>query len=520
MRLFMVGFNLLIVAIAVWQVRESRRHYREQAEATTRNLAQVLEQNVKGTLRQIDLALLSIQDQIEHSPGGPRNPGIEAFAHTRFVRLGMLDALHIADREGRVLHGGSGAPADLARRDFFLALRVDAQAGLVISRPARDGKHGAWAITLARRINDADGRFDGVVFATLATAEFTKAMALVDVGRLGSISLRGENLELLARYPDFQGQEQKIGSNAIADDYRAALRGPAPVVHFTADSTLDGHRRTYTLCQLGSPPFHLQVGLAESEYLRAWRREATFAAAAVALLVALTAVMGWMARAAWLRQLADQDRLAQQEAKYRLLAENALDVIWTADPEGRLTYISPSVQRQRGWAPEAFMALDLDDRTHSAQSAERIRERIAAARNLAPGSQPFEEDALEVTVRHREGHHLEVEIRSRVVWDTEGRVAGLQGVSRDITERRRIEGERDRLILELTQALAEVKQLSGMLPICSHCKKVRNDQGYWSQIEAYLCEHIDATFTHGVCPECAAVLRQELQARRDQKGDA
>ncbi|WP_257305354.1 cache domain-containing protein [Geothrix campi] len=57
--------------------------------------------------------------------------------------------------------------------------------------------------------------------------------------------------------------------------------------------------------------------------------------------------------------------------------------------------------------------------------------------------------------------------------------------------------------VELEHLLAEVKTLGGMLPICSHCKKIRDDRGYWNQIEAYLNEHTDAEFTHGICPDCA-----------------
>ena len=62
--------------------------------------------------------------------------------------------------------------------------------------------------------------------------------------------------------------------------------------------------------------------------------------------------------------------------------------------------------------------------------------------------------------------------------------------------------EREKLIGELRKALAEVKRLSGLLPICASCKKVRNDQGYWEQIETYVREHSEADFSHGICPEC------------------
>jgi YesN/AraC family two-component response regulator len=63
--------------------------------------------------------------------------------------------------------------------------------------------------------------------------------------------------------------------------------------------------------------------------------------------------------------------------------------------------------------------------------------------------------------------------------------------------------EREKLIADLQKALAEIKTLQGILPICSCCKKIRNDQGYWQQIEMYIRDHSEAEFSHGICPECA-----------------
>jgi len=518
MRTFLVVFILLMVAFAVWGLDQARRHDTERAEATTQNLAQVLEQNVKGTIRQIDLAILSIQEQTELSPGGPRNAGLGAFMETRLAHLGMLDALRLTDQEGRITHSTPSAThVEVPDRDFFTALKLDPQAGLVISRPTRDASGGAWAINLARRINGPKGEFAGVIFATLATEQLARGMSILDVGQKGSVSLRGEDLSLLARYPTFQGQRDLIGDIRVFGDYLNAVKSPTSTSHFIATSALDGQRRTYTLRKLDAPRFYVLVGLAEEDYLRAWRHQAAFAAAAVAGLVGLTLAMGWLARSAWLRQLADQERLAAQEAKYRLLAENATDVIWSMDPEGRLTYISPSIYRQRGWTPEEFMALSPEHRALSREGARVVQERMVAARRLPPGSQPFERDLLQASVKRKDGREIQVEAQWRLVWGEDGRLLGFQGVTRDVTDRRRMEVERERLIQELTQALTEVKQLSGMLPICSSCKKVRDDHGYWSQIETYLSEHTEATFTHGVCPECAQKLRDEMQALRAQR---
>ncbi len=77
-------------------------------------------------------------------------------------------------------------------------------------------------------------------------------------------------------------------------------------------------------------------------------------------------------------------------------------------------------------------------------------------------------------------------------------------------KRKQTEKERIKLIEELKENLAKVKALSGMLPICSSCKKVRDDKGYWNQIELYIQDHSEAEFTHGICPECTKKLYFEL----------
>ncbi|MBF0549106.1 MAG: PAS domain S-box protein [Deltaproteobacteria bacterium] len=80
----------------------------------------------------------------------------------------------------------------------------------------------------------------------------------------------------------------------------------------------------------------------------------------------------------------------------------------------------------------------------------------------------------------------------------------------DITARREEEKGRDDLIAELQTALAEVRTLSGLLPICAACKKIRDDHGYWTQIETYIRAHSQVDFTHGICPDCARRLYPEL----------
>jgi hypothetical protein len=85
-----------------------------------------------------------------------------------------------------------------------------------------------------------------------------------------------------------------------------------------------------------------------------------------------------------------------------------------------------------------------------------------------------------------------------------------QHLIREIDERKRAEIEKEKLISDLQIALSEVKTLSGLLPICSSCKNIRDDKGYWNQIESYIHKHSEAEFSHSICPECAKKLYPDL----------
>ena len=89
----------------------------------------------------------------------------------------------------------------------------------------------------------------------------------------------------------------------------------------------------------------------------------------------------------------------------------------------------------------------------------------------------------------------------------------LTAAQQEIERRKQLERERETLIKELQQALSEIKTLRGFLPICANCKKIRDDEGYWQQIEEYIQARSDARFSHSICPECTKKLYPELKLR-------
>lgn len=101
------------------------------------------------------------------------------------------------------------------------------------------------------------------------------------------------------------------------------------------------------------------------------------------------------------------------------------------------------------------------------------------------------------------------ELERRVEERTEELMRANDLLQTEIAERRQTEIERENLILELRDAIVKIKTLRGLLPICAWCKRIRDDRGYWKKVETYIREHSDASFTHGICPECLKKISPE-----------
>ena len=134
-----------------------------------------------------------------------------------------------------------------------------------------------------------------------------------------------------------------------------------------------------------------------------------------------------------------------------------------------------------------------------------------------PGVRKVVEAALSGKVGEFEGEYTSV-TGGKCAWlklvyapipDIEGSVTGGLGIVEDITTRKRLEEEKQKVVVDLQKALSEVKKLSGFLPICASCKKIRDDKGYWLQVEEYIRDRSEAQFSHSICPDCMKALYPE-----------
>ena len=110
----------------------------------------------------------------------------------------------------------------------------------------------------------------------------------------------------------------------------------------------------------------------------------------------------------------------------------------------------------------------------------------------------------------KEGDRFRFENTASVLTNEDGEIVAGMEIVRIVEERERALDELRATKEKLEVALANIKTLSGFLPICANCKKIRNDKGYWTQIEAYILEHSDAELSHSICPVCAKKLYPDL----------
>jgi PAS domain S-box-containing protein len=206
------------------------------------------------------------------------------------------------------------------------------------------------------------------------------------------------------------------------------------------------------------------------------------------------------------QEIADRARaeevLKESEEKYNRFFRTSMDCIFITSKDGRWIDLNDAAVRLFGYASrEELMPVNI-----SALYA-RPEERETHARIIAERGYTEE---LPMRLLKKDGTVMDTIITSVALRDRQGNVVGFQGTIRDITARVAADKDRERLIDELRKAMANVKMLSGLLPVCAWCKKIRNDEGYWQQMELYIRDHSEADFTHGLCPDCAKKLRSEL----------
>ena len=175
----------------------------------------------------------------------------------------------------------------------------------------------------------------------------------------------------------------------------------------------------------------------------------------------------------------------------------------------RLEHVNPALASMLGRTAEELIGTQVADITHP--------EDIASTSELANSLFRNEIPAYRVEKRyfHKDGSVVWAHLTATAIRDAAGKPLFGLAMIEDISARWLLNQDRERLIVQLKAALANVKTLSGLLPMCAWCKRIRDDQGYWSDVEHYVRRQTDADFTHGICPDCQSQVRRDLGLSRE-----
>ncbi len=199
------------------------------------------------------------------------------------------------------------------------------------------------------------------------------------------------------------------------------------------------------------------------------------------------------------------------EQRHRLVEDNLVDAIWVVDLQTlKYEYITPSIEKISGYTPGELINSSARENLTPA-SLGKVEEMIAKeVEAFKRGEKSVRTTELEMI--HKGGYRYWIEIRAKIIRDKDNPLKVI-GISREITERKLAEQKQEKLIRKLNRVieekeklLREVNTLRGLLPICSGCKRIRDEEGKWWPLDMYVTKKTDSKITHTICTDCVDVF--------------
>jgi PAS domain S-box-containing protein len=447
---------LLAVAVGLYLLENTLEQQRQRTLLESENLALLVERDVANSLEKIDLLLL---DAIDHYAEHLRQGNLDIVALDRFLsrqrqRQKPLVAIRITNPAGDTivgLDGVSNASVRVDDREYFQRLRDEPSLERVVSKPVRGRISGKWAIIMARRLPDIDGRFTGIALASIDLDFFQQQFASLRIGQSGSVAMRDADLALLARVPWSEAVGEH-GSPRLSDDFRQALAiNPQAGSYASGVTSLDGVRRLHIYRFNPEYRFYINVGVSEDAYLEPWHRQRRGILALLALFVALSGGAVFM-----LHRYAG--RLGERERVLRTIFDTSDAAIFLVDPRGFIIFANERMASMWGLPLEQLIGREYVALVHP-DEREIGREKMLKLM------------ASEIPVVRVEREYVREDgvafwglLCGRRLLDEAGHFVGLVGLIADIDESRRnareLEVYRQRLeqlVQERTQQLEQAK---------------------------------------------------------------
>jgi len=360
--LLMLGVSVALGMLAVggYILYDLHRDAWRQSERASDNLILALARDITRTINVYDLSLLGARD-VWSEPGLDLvSPKIRAMAlFDRAASAEYLGSMLITDAQGNVVADSTSIvphTLSLAKREHFLVHAKDANVGLFISRPILGRLRNEPMIAITRRLEKADGRFDGVVVGAMELNYFYDLFSKLDVGPKGTVTLFRDDGHIMMRVPFHEGDiDRDLGQNV---SFKAYLKAPHGQLTLTAST--DGIERFYTYHRLGNLPLILTVGVAVDDVFASWWPKAISIGSAMLVLSATTIALCLLFRREIQRRMAAEDAIVKAAEQLSVIASH--DGL-TGIPNRRSFDLALKEEWRRairGETPIALLMLDAD----------------------------------------------------------------------------------------------------------------------------------------------------------------
>ena len=369
--------NLLVLLLAGFSQYQNRQQYQLRAEAMTQTVAGAIDQSLSGSIEKIDLALLSLADELERQLASKNRideAAVTAFMARHEQRLPEVEAFRVANANGLVIIGKGLNKNELvswADRDYFKYHRAHADHALQITKPQMGRVAKKYIVGFSQRYNYPDGSFAGVVSAPIALAYFSEILSRFNLGPNGIFSLRNNELGLITRFPAILDKSAgQVGNTAVSVELRQLISTGAMVGSYFTPQGADGLERIVTFRRLSKVPIIVIAGAAIDDFMKDWVRDVYQTCGMVLGFMLLSVVLGGFL----LRLLAEAEKreaalklhhdhleeLVQQrtaelmatEARASHILESSADGLYGVDRNGIITFINPAACALLGYRAE------------------------------------------------------------------------------------------------------------------------------------------------------------------------
>ena len=431
--------NAMLISLSGYWLMQSHRQYEMHAETMAQNLAGALGQDIGSHLTKVDVALDSLAALVSNDATrfSSSPASVDALLARIVLSMPEVEGIRISDAAGHIVFGNGLQPADqfsIADRDYFTFHRDHADLGVRLSTPMLGHIKPHYIMVASRRYNTPDGRFAGVIIATIPVGYFDKIVADFSIGAKGLITVRDRNLGLITRYPAVTGRAAGVGNKVFSADLQRLFDSGVATATYRTVVPADGLTRICAYRRMQTLPILFFVCPSTGDVMADWKSEVRNTIILDACFLLLSVLSGVFLIRLLNTTLMENRRMLASERRYRSLVENQTDFVVRCNADGDFVFVNQSFARALGRPAEALVGTNWQAVIHPDDFA-AIQRAVAVAQQGSGRTGSW-------VVRL-----LGVEGTRWIAWDWSDQIRSatngyeIQAVGRDVTETKQAEDQ-------------------------------------------------------------------------------